>query len=153
MFLFPEAENSHVRAAIERVKDALKFSEHLGLGNLYVAFSGGKDSVCLYGVCKLAAEELGRDLLDMCEFHYHVTTVDPPELIWFIREHFPFVHRDRPKKTMWKLIATRCNMPPTRLVRYCCYELKEGGGDGRFCLTGVRRAESVKRSKRAVFET
>ena len=151
--LFPEHEWDYVDKAIERVKDALEFSTHLRMGKLYVAFSGGKDSVCLYGVCKLAAEELGVDLLDMCEFHYHVTTVDPPELIWFIREHFPFVHMDRPRKTMWKLIATRCNMPPTKLVRYCCYELKEGGGDGRFCLTGVRRAESVKRSKRAVFET
>jgi len=88
----------------------------------------------------------------MCDFHYQVTTVDPPELVWFIREHFPFVHRDRPKNTMWQLIATK-GMPPTRLVRYCCYELKEGGGNGRFCLTGVRRAESVKRSKRAAFET
>ena len=153
MYLFPEVADSHVKAAIERVKDARNFSEHLRMGKLYVAFSGGKDSVCLYWVCKLAAEELGIDLLDMCEFHYHVTTVDPPELIWFIRENFPFVHMDRPRKTMWKLIATRCNMPPTRLVRYCCYELKEGGGDGRFCLTGVRRAESVKRSKRAVFES
>ena len=151
--LFPEYEWAFVDKAVERVKNALEFSQHLGMGKLYVAFSGGKDSVSLYGVCKRAAEELGIDLLEMCEFHYHVTTVDPPELIWFIREHFPFVHRDRPKKTMWKLIATRCNMPPTRLVRYCCYELKEGGGDGRFCLTGVRRAESVKRSKRAVFET
>ena len=153
MYLFPELADSHVKAAIERVKDARNFSEHLRMGKLYVAFSGGKDSVCLYWVCKLASEELGIDLLDMCEFHYHVTTVDPPELIWFIRENFPFVHMDRPRKTMWKLIATRCNMPPTRLVRYCCYELKEGGGDGRFCLTGVRRAESVKRSKRAVFES
>lgn len=127
MFLFPEAENSHVKLAIERVKDAQRFSEHMGMGKLYVAFSGGKDSVCLYGVCKLASEELGVELLDLFDFHYHVTTVDPPELIWFLREHFPFVHRDRPRKTMWQLIATRCNMPPTRLVRYCCYELKEGG--------------------------
>lgn len=153
MSLMPEFDWQYVDIAIERVKDALAFSKHLDMGKLYVAFSGGKDSVCLYGVCKLASEALGIDLLDMCEFHYHVTTVDPPELIWFLRDKFPFVHRDRPKKTMWQLIATRCNMPPTRLVRYCCYELKEGGGDGRFCLTGVRRAESVKRSNRAVFET
>lgn len=153
MYLFPEVEDSHIKQAVERIKDAFRFSNHLGMGKLYVAFSGGKDSVTLYGVCKLASEELGIDLMDMCDFHYHVTTVDPPELIWFLRKNFPFVHRDRPKKTMWQLIATRCNMPPTKLVRYCCYELKEGGGDGRFCLTGVRRAESVKRSKRAVFET
>ena len=36
-------------------------------------------------------------------------------------------------------------MPPTRLVRYCCAELKERGGDGRLCITGVRWAESANR--------
>lgn len=38
-------------------------------------------------------------------------------------------------------------MPPTRLVRYCCSELKERGGEGRFVITGVRWAESNKRKK------
>lgn len=152
-FLIPELKDLYVSQAVERVKEAYAFSQHLGMGKLYVAFSGGKDSVCVYGVCKLASDEMGMNLLDMCEFHYHLTTVDPPELVWFIREKFPFVSIDRPKKTMWKLIATRCTMPPTRLVRYCCAELKERGGEGRFCLTGVRRAESSKRANRAVYET
>lgn len=61
--------------------------------------------------------------------HYNLTTVDPPELI--------------PKKLM----------PPTRLVRYCCSELKERGGHGRRVVTGVRWAESTKRSKRRMVET
>ena len=30
-------------------------------------------------------------------------------------------------------------------MRYCCRELKEKGGEGRFCVTGVRKAESVRR--------
>ena len=38
-------------------------------------------------------------------------------------------------------------MPPTRLVRYCCKELKEQGGKGRLKVTGVRWAESVNRKK------
>lgn len=38
-------------------------------------------------------------------------------------------------------------MPPTRLCRYCCAELKEGEGKGRICVTGVRKAESVRRAK------
>lgn len=37
-------------------------------------------------------------------------------------------------------------MPPTRLVRYCCESLKEGGGDGRTVITGVRWAESTRRA-------
>lgn len=38
-------------------------------------------------------------------------------------------------------------MPPTRLVRYCCSELKEGGGKDRFIATGVRWDESAARKK------
>lgn len=45
---------------------------------------------------------------------------------------------------MWNLIPER-KMPPTRLVRYCCKQLKESGGDGRLTVTGVRWAESANR--------
>lgn len=38
-------------------------------------------------------------------------------------------------------------MPPTRLVRYCCSELKERDGQGRVKITGVRWAESIKRKE------
>ena len=46
--------------------------------------------------------------------------------------------------TMWNLIPMKL-MPPTRVVRYCCHQLKETGGDGRFVVTGVRWAESTNR--------
>ena len=45
---------------------------------------------------------------------------------------------------MWNLIPKKM-LPPTRLMRYCCAVLKEGGGKGRFIATGVRWAESVNR--------
>ena len=41
--------------AVERVLSAYQFSQSLGMGKLYVAFSGGKDSVSVYGVCCIAA--------------------------------------------------------------------------------------------------
>ena len=54
---------------------------------------------------------------------------------------------------MWSLIPQKL-MPPTRVVRYCCSVLKEGGGRGRFITTGVRWAESVKRkNSRGIYET
>ena len=53
---------------------------------------------------------------------------------------------------MWKLIVKN-KMPPTRIARYCCKELKERGGQNRFVVTGVRWEESVNRRKRASFET
>ena len=140
-----------INRAVERVIDAYNFSQSLGLGKLWVCFSGGKDSVCLYGVVKKAAEKMGIPVLDFAELHYNVTGIDPPELVQFIKAEFPFVHRDLYKESMWQLIV-RKQMPPTRLVRYCCAELKEKGGEGRFCATGVRWAESTQRKSRGEFE-
>jgi len=141
-----------VGEAVERVRDAYKFSQSLGLGKLYVAFSGGKDSICLHKVVELAAEKDSIPFLEYAEVHYNVTGIDPPELVHFIKEQYPHVSRDLYKKSMWQLIAER-RMPPTRLVRYCCTELKERGGKERFTLTGVRKAESYARSQRGAFES
>ena len=71
--------------AVERIRTAYEFSQRLGLGKLYVCFSGGKDSVAVYGVCSLA---FGKDLMDKCEFHYQYTGLDHPELVRFIRREF-----------------------------------------------------------------
>ena len=129
--LLPEEIHDAWDRAAERVVSAYRFSQNLGMGKLYVAFSGGKDSVAVYGVCRLAAEKLGMDVLDMCEFYYNITNVDPPELVTFIKKEFSFVHRCRPETTMWEFIVKK-RLPPTRVVRYCCSELKERGGNGRF---------------------
>ena len=108
----------------------------------YLAFSGGKDSQCIYHLAKMAGVKF--------DAHYRVTSVDPPELVRFIKEQYPDVSREIPKDkdgkpiTMWSLIASK-TMPPTRLTRYCCKDLKESGGDGRVTITGVRWAESKKR--------
>ena len=127
-----------VRMSIERLK---AFEPPEGY---YLAFSGGKDSV----TCKA--------LLDMagCKYDatYRVTSVDPPELVRFIKDVHPDVVREVPRDdngkpiTMWNLIPKKL-MPPTRLVRYCCAALKEGGGDGRMTVTGVRWAESTNRKR------
>lgn len=125
-----------VKASIERLK---AFEPEEGY---YLAFSGGKNSV----VCKA--------LLDMsgCKYDatYRVTSVDPPELVRFIKEKHPDVKREVPRYdngkpiTMWNLIPKKL-MPPTRRGRYCCQYLKESGGDGRMTITGVRWAESYAR--------
>ena len=49
--------------------------------------------------------------------------------------------------TMWNLIPKK-RMPLTRIVRYCCQELKETSGENRFVVTGVRHCESIKRRSR-----
>jgi phosphoadenosine phosphosulfate reductase len=105
----------------------------------YLSFSGGKDSQCIYHLAKEAGVRF--------DAHYNLTTVDPPELVYFIKRQYPDVIVDRPELSMWQLIPKKL-MPPTRLARYCCEYLKEHGGDGRFCITGVRWAESSKRKNR-----
>ena len=61
------------------------------------------------------------------------------------------VQENGKRLTMWNLIPRKL-MPPTRIVRYCCPELKEGGNPNRMIATGVRWAESRKRSNRSPFE-
>lgn len=110
----------------------------------YLAFSGGKDSQCVYHLCKMAGVKF--------DAHYNVTSVDPPELVRFIKTHYPDVKFERQHDkdgkpiTMWSLIPKNV-MPPTRRIRYCCMMLKETNGEGRFTVTGVRQAESSNRKR------
>jgi len=83
--------------------------------------------------------------------HYSVTTVDPPEILKFIRTHYPEVIWERPEKTMWQLIIDN-GIPPTRKMRYCCRLIKEVCGDGRTVITGVRSSESSARRTRQIAE-
>ena len=117
----------------------------------YLAFSGGKDSVVCKALCDMAGVKY--------DAHYRLTSVDPPELVRFIREEHPDVEIEKPRYsdtykheylrgkqiTMWNLIVHRG--VPTRLARFCCEMLKESGGDGRMTVTGVRWAESVNRKR------
>lgn len=119
-----------VQIAIDRLKT---FEPPEGY---FLAFSGGKDSQTIYHLAKAAGVKF--------DAHYNHTTVDPPELIYFMREHYPDVIADYPPITMWQLIVKK-KFPMTRLVRYCCSVLKEGGGRGRTVVTGVRWAESNRR--------
>lgn len=108
----------------------------------FLAFSGGKDSQCIYHLAEMAGVKF--------DAHYSVTSVDPPELVRFMMKNYPDVifdyHRypDGRRKTMWNIIEAH-TIPPTRQARYCCSELKETGGKGRVVVTGVRWAESAKR--------
>ena len=112
----------------------------------YVAFSGGKDSCVVLDLCKRAGVKF--------DAHYNLTTVDPPELVRFIKKYHPDIWetRTKPEKSMWQLIEEK-RFPPTRLFRYCCKVLKEEGGTGRTVVTGIRWQESSKRAKRQMSET
>jgi len=134
-----------VEMALERIRHFEKQALAMNPDGYFVAFSGGKDSIVVLDLIRRAGVKHTA--------HFHMTTVDPPELLEFIRKNYAgAVMWERPEKSMFQLIVEK-RMPPTRVVRYCCDKLKERGGDGRLVVTGVRGAESAKRSKRAMVET
>lgn len=124
------------KIAIQRIK------EHEPDEGYYVAFSGGKDSIVTYDLVKRANVKY--------DIHFSMTTVDPPEVLKFIKEHYPEVEWHHPKRSMFKIIKEK-RMVPTRMYRFCCHELKEIGGVGRTVIVGVRREESAKRANRPVY--
>lgn len=130
------------KLAIERLKAFEPETEPY-----YLAYSGGKDSDCI----KILAELSGVKY----QAYHNLTSVDAPETVNYIRSQPDIIiqrkywdYEETNPITMWNLIPKK-KMPPTRLVRYCCSELKEWGGQGRKVITGVRWAESVKRAESA----
>lgn len=138
-----EGRINKVDIAIERIKAYAPIEKGTHPEPYYVAYSGGKDSDCIRILTELAGVK--HDLV-----HNH-TTVDAPETVYYVRS-IPNIIINYPNTTMWKLIVKN-KIPPTRVARYCCAELKEQGGQDRFVMTGVRREESAKRANRQSFET
>ncbi len=131
----------------DKVQDAIDLLRNLEPEEgYYVAFSGGKDSQCVYHLCQMAGVRF--------DAHYSVTSVDMPELVQFIKRQYPDAWEGRNHQyteggkpyTMWNLIEKKM-IPPTRIARYCCDVLKEANGHGRVTVTGVRWDESNNRSK------
>lgn len=111
----------------------------------HLAFSGGKDSVVIKALADMAGVKY--------KAVYNVTSVDPPELVWFIKRKYPDVEFRIPKDahgkpiTMWSLLEEN-PFPPTRIMRYCCKSFKEDQDcGGKLIITGVRWAESPRRKE------
>ena len=106
----------------------------------FLCYSGGKDSDCIRILAELAGVKH--------ECKHNLTTVDAPETVYYVRDTIGKENIINPPLSMWKLIE-RNKIPPTRLARYCCAELKERGGKGRVKITGVRWDESENRKESA----
>ena len=103
----------------------------------FVGFSGGKDSQVLLELVKMAGVKY--------RAFYSVTTIDPPDNVYFIRNHYPEVTFLHPSKNFYTLVKTKGL--PIMKHRFCCAELKEKHGAGCVVLTGVRAEESNRRAK------
>ena len=114
--------------------------EHAGDLPYWGAFSGGKDSVCIKQLCIEAGVAV--------DWHYGVTSIDPPELVRFIHEVHPDVRflRSKTYNNFGDGIA-RAGLPG-RIRRWCCAEFKERPApNGRTTVVGIRAEESPRRRK------
>lgn len=148
--------NNKVETAIKRIQTMEEFALQNNPNGYYVCISGGKDSSVIQQLCIMAGVK--------CEFYHSHTTVDHPNTVYFIRSEqkrlksmgyiFEIEYsydKDGNRQTMWNGIAKKGF--PTRIARWCCSMFKEHGGENRYCITGVRWAESVKRKGgRAIHE-
>lgn len=117
-------------------KIALNYDAEQGY---FLAFSGGKDSQTLYHIAQLAGVRF--------QGHMNLTSVDPPEVIRFVKKNYPEVELNKPGKSIFQH-AIEKQILPTMRVRWCCAEYKETAGAGRVTLIGIRKAESSRRAKR-----
>ncbi|MBQ8552533.1 MAG: phosphoadenosine phosphosulfate reductase family protein [Clostridia bacterium] len=132
-----------VAVAIDRLKCFEALALEYSPEGYYLCDSGGKDSSVIKQLAIMADVKHG--------VHHNHTTLDHPETVYFVRREkaryedlgIPYtIHY--PKMSFWRLMRKK-RMPPMRLARYCCAELKEHGGKDRVCITGVRWAESTRR--------
>jgi phosphoadenosine phosphosulfate reductase len=127
-----------VRVAVDTIRlweqSALEQNE----AGFTVAFSGGKDSCVIKRLTELAGVK------HQCV--YNVTTIDPPELVHFIKQHHPDVRWNHPKRSFFTAVVARGL--PTRRFRWCCEEFKESNREPGWSILGVRAEESARRAAR-----
>lgn len=98
------------------VEDSIAFiREHEPPEGYFVGFSGGKDSICTLELTRMAGVKH--------EAYYSCTGIDPPEVVKFIKQHYPDVKWLYPKMSFWEGI--RKKNPPLRVTRWCCDVLKK----------------------------
>ena len=126
---------------IARAIEVLRANEPKDSKGYGLAFSGGKDSIAI----KRLAIEAGVKF----KAFYSVTTIDPPELVRYIKREHPDVEwLKNPKGGFFKRMVEK-GIAPSHFARWCCAEFKERSMDEFFAkIIGVRKAESVRRAKR-----
>ena len=127
-----------IESAIALIRSMESQALQLSEDGFYVAFSGGKDSIVMERLFKLAGVKY--------KAYYNNVTIDPPELVHFIKREYPQVTWNNVGKHLVSYMADNkvCG-PPTRLIRWCCEIYKEQGGIDSFRAIGVRAAESARR--------
>ena len=111
--------------------------EHEPAEGYEVGFSGGKDSIVTLDIVRRAGVK-HRAVFCM-------SYIDPPEVLKFIRKHYPYVEWRRPTKNIYEEIVKQ-GLPSWK-HRWCCKVIKESG-TAKNVVTGVRAEESRQRAAR-----
>lgn len=129
------------------VEESIAFiREHEPPEGYFVGFSGGKDSIVTLELTRMAGVKH--------EAYYACTGIDPPEVVKFIKQHYPEVKWLYPKHSFWIGIEKEC-APPLRVSRWCCDVLKKDPAAKigiKHRLVGIRAEESRSRAKRPMID-
>jgi len=128
-----------INYSINLIQKCEKLALQYSPDGFHIAFSGGKDSQVIYELAKMAGVKF--------KSYFYKTSIDPKELLVFIKENYPEVVLIKPQKTMFQLILEK-KIFPTRRIRYCCEYLKERKGINSVVIVGIRKEESARRKKR-----
>lgn len=136
-----------IKQSIELIQKAEPLALQFNERGFKLAFSGGKDSMVIYELTKLAGVKYFGEI--------NLTSVDPPELLSFVRKYYPDIKLNKPTIGMFALIKKK-KMLPTRMRRFCCEYLKEGKRDKvkdlSVTILGIRKSESTQRYYRTNIE-
>ncbi len=122
------------------IREAIDFlRRHEPPEGYFVGFSSGKDSI--------VSLVPGRTAGGNHPPYYTQTGIDPPDIMSFIKTHYPQVQWLRPAKSFFACIQTKA--PPLRTQRWCCEYIKERPSwsvpqDRR--VLGIRAEESKERA-------
>lgn len=128
-----------------KLEDKIKYSIELIKNNVPangcdLGFSGGKDSIVIYQLAKMSGIKF-RPI-------YNFTTVDPPDLVKFIKTFYPDAKFIRPEYSMFQLIAYKKKGLPFRNNKFCCKWLKHNYNGSSIIVLGIRKQESQNRKNR-----
>ncbi|MDR2127147.1 MAG: phosphoadenosine phosphosulfate reductase family protein [Prevotellaceae bacterium] len=127
-----------VQEAIVNIKKFAHIAQLEDL-NLELGFSGGKDSIVIYHLTKLA------NIKFTPIFNYAFEDMD---IVNFIKQNYPDIQIHK-KPTHYLKLIQQTKLLPSQQIRYCCTYYKEQSQNA--IITGVRRYESRGRQNRKLF--
>ena len=121
--------------AITRIKKFAKLAKSMNM-EVAVGFSGGKDSLVVYHLCKRAEID--------CKFYFN-HSLEAPETLQYIRTQFPDVIWRRTALGFFEHLQKNINgLLPTPTTAWCCETYKHNPKFIDDCvILGVRRVESA----------